>query len=320
MSDTSRYAAEPATPVPSPQEVAEVAAFRERNGLPGLADVHTHFAPPNVEAKVFAYFDANGPLIGQPWPITYRADEATRVGVLRAFEVRRFTSMIYPHKPEMAAWLNAWAADFASRTPGCARTATFYPEPAAPAYVEEALRGGARIFKCHVQVGGFDPRDPLLDPVWEMLADAGIPTVLHAGSGPVPGAFTGPDPVREVLRRHRSLPLVIAHLGLPEYADFLDLAETYEGVWLDTTMAFTDFSERMMPFPVALRPRLAALRDRIVLGSDLPTIPYPYAHQLESLERLELGSEWIRAVCWDNGIRLLGPPSTTGSEPTAPPA
>ena len=26
------------------------------------------------------------------------------------------------------------------------------------------------------------------------------------------------------------------------------------------------------------------------------------------LERLELGSDWLRAVCWDNGLRLLGPP------------
>jgi predicted TIM-barrel fold metal-dependent hydrolase len=296
----------PASVHPSPEEVAGVAVFRERHTLPGLVDVHTHFAPPNVEAKVFAYFDAHGPLTGQPWPITYRVEEAARVAVLRAFGVRRFTSMIYPHKPDMAQWLNAWAVEFASRTPGCARTATFYPEPGAAAYVEDALAGGARIFKCHVQVGGFDPRDPLLDPVWGQLAEAGVPTVIHTGSGPAPGAFTGPEPVREVLAQHPRLPLVIAHLGMPEYAAFLDLAATHERVWLDTTMAFTDFSERMMPFPVGLRPRLADLGHRIVLGSDLPTIPYPYLHQLESLERLGLGSDWLRAVCWDNGIHLLG--------------
>jgi predicted TIM-barrel fold metal-dependent hydrolase len=61
-----------------------------------------------------------------------------------------------------------------------------------------------------------------------------------------------------------------------------------------------------MPFPKDLVPRLGELRDRVVLGSDFPNIPYEYAVQLESLERLELGDDWLRAVCWDNGVRLLG--------------
>ena len=30
------------------------------------------------------------------------------------------------------------------------------------------------------------------------------------------------------------------------------------------------------------------------------------AHQLESLEALGLGEEWLRAVCWGNGVRLFG--------------
>ena len=35
-------------------------------------------------------------------------------------------------------------------------------------------------------------------------------------------------------------------------------------------------------------------------------IPYAYAHQLEALDRLDLGDEWMRAVMWENGARLLG--------------
>ena len=55
-------------------------------------------------------------------------------------------------------------------------------------------------------------------------------------------------------------------------------------------------------------PRLAALQERVLLGSDFPTIPYAYAHQLESLERLGLGEEWLRAVCWHNAVRIFGEP------------
>ncbi len=286
-------------------EAAEVRALWEPLGLPGLVDVHVHFMPKQVMDKVWAYFDAVGPLTGAPWPIAYRTDEADRLARLRAMGVRAFTAMLYPHKPGMAAWLNAWAADFAGAHPDVLHTATFFPEEDAAAYVDAALERGARVFKSHVQVGAYDPRDPLLDGVWGRLADAGTPVVVHCGSGPAPGAFTGPGPFGEVLRRHPRLAAVIAHMGMPEYAEFLALAAAHDRVHLDTTMAFTDFAEARAPFPDALRGALVDLQDRVLLGTDFPNTPYPYAHQLASLVRLDLGDDWLRAVLHDNAARLL---------------
>lgn len=283
----------------------DVVRFWERLGLPGLIDVHTHFMPERVLRKVWAYFDSAGPLTGMEWPITYRHDEDERLALLRSFGVLRFTSMLYPHKAGMAAWLNGWAAGFAERVPDCLHTATFFPEEGVEAYVTQALEGGARVFKSHLQVGAYDPNDPLLDPVWGLLAEAGVPVVMHCGSGPAPGKHTGPEPVGRLLARHPRLPLIVAHMGMPEYAEFLALAEAYPGVRLDTTMAFTDFTEGFTPFPAVERGRLAALGDRILLGTDFPNIPYPYAHQLHALERLELGDDWLRAVCHDNAKALF---------------
>jgi len=279
-----------------------------RLGLPGLYDVHTHFLPPRVMAKVRAQFDSAGPLIGRAWPIHYRGEEAELVAELRRLGVLHFSALAYAHKPEMAEFLNDWTAGFADRVPEALRSATFFPEPTAPAYVEKRLADGTQIFKIHVQVGGFDVNDPLLDEAWGLVADAGTPVVLHAGSGPVPGAHTGPDPVAGLLRRHPTLTLVIAHLGAPEYAEFLALAEQHERVHLDTTMAFTDFWDASEgTFPADLLPRLAGLRDKVLLGSDFPNIPYEYAHQVEALERLDLGDDWLRAVLWENAARLIGP-------------
>jgi predicted TIM-barrel fold metal-dependent hydrolase len=286
-------------------ERAAVAAFRRSLGLDSLIDVHTHFMPERLLAKVWAYFDAAGPLVGRRWPIAYRAAEKERLDVLRGFGVSAFTSMLYPHKPGMARSLNDWAADFAARTPDCLHTATFFAEPGAGQDVRRALGQGARVFKCHLQVGGFDPNDPLLDEVWGLLAETGVPVVTHCGSGPVPAAFTGPGPIAALLARHPRLRLVVAHLGMPEYEEFLGLAERFGRVMLDTTMAFTDFSESAAPFPRAALPQLADLGDRVLLGTDFPNIPYAYPDALHALERTGLGPAWLRAVCHDNAARLF---------------
>jgi predicted TIM-barrel fold metal-dependent hydrolase len=292
-------------------EVERVAAFRARVGLDSLIDVHTHFMPERLLAAVWAYFDAAGPLIGRPWPIAYREDEQTRVSTLRAFGVAAFTALLYPHKPGMARSLNEWGADFAARTPDCLHSATFFAEPSAAADVRRAIEQGARVFKCHLQVGDFDPNDPVLDPAWGLLAEAGVPVVTHCGSGPVAGRFTGPAPIARLLARHPALRLVVAHLGMPEYGEFLTLAERYPGVLLDTTMAFTPFiDDGGAAFPSAELPRLRDLGHRVLLGTDFPNIPYAYADALEALERPGLGTDWLRAVCHDNAVALFEIPVT----------
>ena len=288
-----------------PVDDDDVPRYWRELGLPGLIDVHVHFLPESMQKKVWQYFADGETHYGVAWPLAYALPEDERVATLDRLGVRAFSTLPYPHRPGMAAWLNDWSVDFAHLRPRALQSATFYPEPEAPAYVAEALECGARIFKVHVQVGRFDPRDPLLDPVWERLEETGTPVVIHCGSGPLEGEHTGPDPMNGLLERYPRLQLVIAHLGMPEYRDFLDLAERYERVHLDTTMFATDFTEKLMPFDRADLPRLAALWDKVLLGSDFPSIPYPYAHQLAALHRLELGEEWLRAVLWHNGARLF---------------
>jgi predicted TIM-barrel fold metal-dependent hydrolase len=293
--------------VDAPLTDDDVVTFWTALGLPGIVDVHVHFMPANVMAKVWAYFDSAGPLTGRAWPIQYRWPEGQRLAHLRSMGVRAFPSLVYAHKPGMAAWLNGWAAQFAATHDDVVHTATFFPESGVTSYVEDAIRSGARLFKVHIQVGGYDPRDQRLDPVWGLLADAGVPAVVHAASGPTPGAYTGPQPFGAVLQRHPRLTAVIAHMGMPEYDAFLGYAETYDNVHVDTTMCFVDFSgQHVRDLARQLAPRLADLREKVLFGTDFPNIPYAYAHQLEALVRLGLGDEWLRDVCWNNGVRLLG--------------
>lgn len=295
----------------------DVAEFWRSIGLPGLIDVHVHFMPDRVMRKVWAYFDAAGPLTGREWPIAYKWPEARRLEHLRRMGVRAFPSLVYAHKPGMAAWLNDWAREFAAAHDDVLTTATLHPDPDVGDYLRTALEAGTQIAKVHLQVGGFDPRDPVLDPAWGMLADAGTPVITHAGSGPTPGRFTGPGPIAEVLARHPRLCLVVAHLGMPEIGEFLRLADRYENVRFDTTMAFTDFSvggaEAGLVLGRRLAPRLRDLQQRILFGTDFPNIPHRYAHQIDALVRLDLGDDWLRDVCWNNAARLFGIGDSAGS-------
>lgn len=293
-----------------PRSDAEVPAFAHALGLPGLTDLHVHFLPEPVQRKVWAFFDRASAEYGTKWPIHYRLPASQRLTILRDLGVLRFAPLVYPHKPDMAAWLNAWVRDFAADTPEAVPTATFFPEPGAAAYVADALERGVRCVKSHIQVGAYDPRDELLEPVWGLLAEAGVPVVVHCGHGPIAGKYTGLDVFEDVLRGHPRLVAVLAHAGAPEFTLALDLVDRYPGVHLDTTMVGVSFNRADELLPHDWVARLAGNADRIALGTDFPSIPYDYATQLRAIagwaasdERL--GESFLRAVLWHTPRTLL---------------
>lgn len=304
----------PAPPDSSlPEDEPQVVDLLSDLGLPGVVDSHVHFLPPRLQERVWAVFDQAGPKIGREWPIRYRYPHEQRVDQLRALGVKAFPTLPYAHRPGIATWLNDWSREFAATVPECLSSATFYPEPGAAAYVQEAIEAGTRVFKVHTQVGEFALDDPLLDPVWGLLAQAQVPVVTHVGSGPVGNRFTGPDYLRRVLDRHPQAPVVVAHMGAPEYAEFLELAERHASVRLDTTMVFTGFFDQDAPYPDDLLPRLAQLGEKVLFGSDFPTIPYPYREQLAGVVGLRerhdgIDEHWLRRVLWHNGAELFDVP------------
>ncbi len=161
-------------------------------------------------------------------------------------------------------------------------------------------------------MGDFDPRDPLLEEVWGLIADAGVPVLVHCGSAPLPGRFTGPGPIGEVLTRHPGLNVIIAHLGAGEFEAFLGMARRRPRTWLDTTMGLTDFMQGMAAFPPGLLPVLRDLcsQGKVLFGSDFPNIPYPFAHQVQVL--LDAGLD-MPEVLWGAPARLFGSAQYSGS-------
>jgi hypothetical protein len=293
-----------------PADDADVPRFLAELGVPGLVDAHVHFLPDNVMDKVWAYFDLAGRHYGMDWPIHYRTSADARVATLRELGVVAFAPLVYPHRPGMGRWLTEWVTGFAAATPGAVPTATLYPEPDVADYLGKAVAAGARVVKVHVQVGAFDPRDPLLRPAWGLLAEAGVPAVVHCGHGPIAGAHTGLDVFGEVLAEHPRLPVVLAHAGMPDFAAAVDLVERFPHVHLDTTMVGTAFSERFAPLPADWPARLAGIAGRVVFGSDFPNIPHPLAEQVAVVAGWaaaddRLGAPFLRSVLHDAPGRLL---------------
>jgi uncharacterized protein len=294
-----------------PVDDADVPAWVAATGVDGLVDLHVHFLPDRMLQKVWAYFDQAETHYGRAWPIHYREPEQTRIDLLRGFGVRTFAPLVYPHKPGMAAWLTSWALEWAAEVPEAVPTATLFPEKSVTAYLGDALDAGARAVKAHVQVGGYDPRDPLLDRAWGLIAEAGVPAIVHCGDGPIPGAHTGMDIFAEVLERHPRLTAVLAHAGLPEYERALGLLERFPRVHLDTTMVGTAYTEQFAPLPSDWPARLVDVADRVALGTDFPNIPYAYAEQLAAIASWaaaddRLGAPFLRSVLHDVPARLLG--------------
>ena len=287
-----------------PTTDADLPAFAAALGLPGLVDVHVHCLPPRVMAKVRAHFDG---LHAPPWPLAYRIDGNAVPAALARFGVRHHTALAYAHRPGMAAWLNDYVLALAREHAAIVPSFTFYPELGIEGYVADALAAGGRCAKVHLQVGAFDAHDPQLDAVWAELERRRVVVVLHAGAvygGAGSDRYCGPAPIRRLVERFPDLPLVIAHMGAPDFADFLALAEAAPAVHLDTTMAFS--SDLLGVYPRGLRERLARLAHQVLLGSDFPPIPHPYVREVGSVVALGLGEDWLRGVLWHNAVRLLG--------------
>jgi predicted TIM-barrel fold metal-dependent hydrolase len=303
-------AAVPGEPVPRerfPAEDGDVVGFVSSLGLRGLVDIHVHVMPERIQAAVWSFFDA---LDDPPWPITYRAPEPDRRRTLAGLGVLRHTALAYAHKPGVAAWLNEHTLALAGEDPQVVPSFTFYPEAGVDGYVDEALGRGGTVAKVHLQVGRFEATDPRLDGVWRRLADARIPVVLHASAvyGVEGGQeYCGADVVRALLDRHPDLVLLVAHLGAPDVDDFLDLADDVPTLRFDTAMVLTDppFGPLTGRFTDEHHARIRGLADRLVFGSDFPTIPLPYAGLLRGLAVLELDVPGLRWLLHDHAVELL---------------
>lgn len=290
-----------------PTTDAEVPAFLERAGVPGIVDVHVHAMPDRLQQAVWRYFDA---LDDPPWPITYRDDLATRLATLRDLGVVAHTALAYAHKPGMLDWLNGFTLGLAEQHDQVVPTFTLYPEDGVTDVVAAAIERGGVVCKVHDQLSGFRLDDPRLVDAWRLCEQANVLVVAHTSAvyGVDGGHDTsGPDQVVQVKRTHPDLRLCIAHLGLPDPGGgHWDAIEQLDGVWTDPSAVFVEPASPVVPGGTvdadAVRDRLT---DHLLFGSDFPSIAHRYVQQVRALAHLQLDPAGLREVLHDRTARLL---------------
>jgi uncharacterized protein len=263
-----------------------------------IIDVHTHLMPERLSAAVRAYFRQH------LWEPAYEGPTEQLVTDLQNAGASRFVFMPYAHRADMARSLNHWVANVqATFAPRAVGFGTFHPDDdnLIPALAEEAFNKlklpGAKL---HPQVGKFAVDDPRLTPLYERAVDSGAVLMIHAGRRPEAGEHLGARPFARLMRRFPKLNVIVAHAGADEFDAFFDLCGLYNGVHLDTAMAFSSLLGGPPPIQ-----RILEFQDRVLFGSDFPNIPYTWERAVDSILDLKLGRAMEEKLLCTNTARLL---------------
>jgi predicted TIM-barrel fold metal-dependent hydrolase len=191
---------------------------------------------------------------------------------------------------------------FASVDPGKGRAA-----------VDEARRlirdHGFRGFKLHPNIQGFFPNDRAVYPLYEAIAEAGLPVLFHTGHSGIgsglPGGggvrlkYSNPMCVDDVAVDFPELTIVLAHPSFPWQDEAISVALHKQQVYID----LSGWSPRYFP-PQLVRYANTLLKDRVLFGSDYPMITPD--RWLADFEQADFRDEVRPLVLKRNAARLLG--------------
>jgi predicted TIM-barrel fold metal-dependent hydrolase len=259
-----------------------------------VIDAHVHIFPPDIFASIWRWFDEHA------WHIRYQLPTSKVFNFLLSHGISHIVALQYAHKPGIAKKLNRYMAkkcrEFPNQVTGMA---TVFPgENNAEDILQNAFDSGLKGVKLHSHVQCFDMDSDDSAQVFHFCEAKKKPIVMHVGREPKSPAYPcdpydlcGADKLERILINFPNLKVCVPHLGFDEISAYRRLIETYDNLWLDTTMVLTDY------FPMSEPIDLSSYRlDRIMYGSDFPNIPYAWDRELKWLESSDLTDdnlEWV---------------------------
>ncbi len=144
---------------------------------------------------------------------------------------------------------------------------------------------------------------PSLADVYRLAGEAGRPVLIHTGTSVFPGArnvYADPMPCDDVAVDFPATTLVLCHAGRPLWYDTaFFLARRHANVWLD----ISGIPPKKL---LDVLPRLADLSDRVVWGTDWPSMGVrSMRRNVEEFLTLPLPEDVKRKILFDNASALF---------------
>jgi len=267
-------------------------------GLPPLIDAHVHIFPRSIFTAIWKWFDENA------WHIRYQMTSSRIFEFLLSRGIKHIIALQYAHKPGIAKRLNQYMSEkcreYGHRVTGMA---TVFPgENKAENILQEAFDSGLGGLKLHAHVQCFDMNGEHMNSLYECCRINKKPIVMHIGREPKSTAYScdpyqlcSAERLEHVLKDFPDLKICVPHMGFDETSAYREMIEKYDNLWLDTTMVITDY------FSIEEKIALGHYRsDRIMYGSDFPTIPYAWDRELKELKTADISYDVLEKICNKN--------------------
>ena len=167
---------------------------------------------------------------------------------------------------------------------------------------------GVRGFKFHPIIQGFFPNDRDAYPLYEVIAEAGLPALFHSGQTGIGAGMRGGGGLRlkygnplhldDVAADFPDMPIISAHPGVPWQDEQLSVALHKPNVYIDLSGWSPKYFE-----PKLVQYANTLLRDKVLFGSDNPVIlPDRW---IAEFDKLAIKPEVRPLILKQNAARLL---------------
>ncbi|MBW0104531.1 4-hydroxyphenyl-beta-ketoacyl-CoA hydrolase [Pseudonocardia sp. KRD291] len=180
---------------------------------------------------------------------------------------------------------------------------------ASVARIRRLVERGARGFKFHPSLQEFEPNDPAYYPLYEAVAEVGVPALFHTGQTGIgaglPGGhgiklrYSNPMLLDDVAADLPHLTIVMAHPSVPWQDEAISIATHKANVYID----LSGWRPKYFP-PQLVRAANTLLRTKVLFGSDFPVITPD--RWLADFAELEIRDEVRPLILKDNAVRALG--------------
>ena len=167
---------------------------------------------------------------------------------------------------------------------------------------------GVKGFKFHPIIQGFSPNDRDVYPLYEVIAEAGLPALFHSGQTGIGAGMRGGGGLRlkygnpllldDVAADFPDMPIISAHPGVPWQDEQLSVALHKPNVYIDLSGWSPKYFE-----PKLVQYTNTLLKDRVLFGSDNPVIMPD--RWLAEFDKLAIKPEVKPLIIKENAARLL---------------